>query len=230
MTKITDLDACDMPHGVKVNHAGTRVYISCMHSDEILEVEVATLRLLRRVPTGEGHMAATTPAGTTHHRPVGSAPHSGAGECAPTYISVSPDDQRLFVACNTGNTLQVWDAGTFRRLKEIPVGKGAYNVEPSPDGKLVLVTNKKDQSVSVIDAAALTETARIPTSNRIVHGIAYSPDSRLAYVSCESIGVDPGAVDVIDLRSRARVATVAISGQPTGITVLSSSPSLSPRR
>ena len=230
MTKITDLDACDMPHGVKVNHAGTRVYISCMHSDEILEVEVATLRLLRRVPTGEGHMAATTPAGTTHHRPVGSAPHSGAGECAPTYISVSPDDQRLFVACNTGNTLQVWDAGTFRRLKEIPVGKGAYNVEPSPDGKLVLVTNKKDQSVSVVDAAALTETARIPTSKRIVHGIAYSPDSRLAYVSCESIGVDPGAVDVIDLRSRARVATVAISGQPTGITVLSSSPSLSPRR
>jgi DNA-binding beta-propeller fold protein YncE len=27
MTKITDLDACDMPHGVKVNHAGTRVWV-----------------------------------------------------------------------------------------------------------------------------------------------------------------------------------------------------------
>jgi YVTN family beta-propeller protein len=212
MTKITDVEACDMPHGVKVNHAGTLAYVSCMHSDEILELEVATLRLTRRAQTGEGHSMT-----------------AGGGECAPTYVSVSVDDKRLFVACNTGNTLQVWDASTFKRLKEVPVGKGAYNVEPSPDGKLVLVTNKKDQSVSVIDAGSLTETARIPTSKRIVHGIAYSPDSRLAYVSCESIGIDSGAVDVIDLSARARVASVAIAGQPTGITVLSAR-SLSSRR
>jgi YVTN family beta-propeller protein len=118
----------------------------------------------------------------------------------------------------------VWDATTFKRVKEIPAGTGAYNVEPSPDGKLVLVSNKKDQSVSLIDAARLTEIARIPTSKKIVHGIAYSPDSRLAYISCESIGADPGAVDVIDLVAKKRVASVAIPGQPTGITVLSSSP------
>lgn len=36
MTTITNLPACDMPHGVKVNHAGGKVYVSCMHSDEIL--------------------------------------------------------------------------------------------------------------------------------------------------------------------------------------------------
>jgi YVTN family beta-propeller protein len=160
-----------------------------------------------------------------------SASHSGppgatspkTGECSPTFVTVSRDDKRLFVACNTANTLQVWDASSLRPVKEIPVGKGAYNVEPSPDGRLVLVTNKKDQSVSVIDAARLTEIARIPTSKRIVHGIAYSPDSRFAYVSCESVGIDPGAVDVIDLRSRTRVSTVSIAGQPTGITVLPSS-------
>ena len=52
MTRITDIPACDMPHGVKVNHAGTRVYVSCMHSDEILEVDVGTLRVLRRAPGG----------------------------------------------------------------------------------------------------------------------------------------------------------------------------------
>jgi YVTN family beta-propeller protein len=144
-------------------------------------------------------------------------------------VSVSGDDKRLFVACNAANTLQVWDAGTLRQIKEIPVGKGAYNVEPSPNGKFVLVTNKKDQSVSVIDAATLSEAARIPTSKRIVHGIAYSPDSRYAYISCESIGIDPGAVDVIDLASRTRVSTVPIAGQPTGITVLSTS-SVSQRR
>jgi YVTN family beta-propeller protein len=135
---------------------------------------------------------------------------------------VSPDDKRLYVACNYGNTVQVWDAVTLQRVKEIPVGKGAYNVEPSPDGRLVVVTNKKDRSVSLIDASRLVEVARIPTSKKVVHGIAFSPDSRLAYVSCESIGVDPGAVDVIDLVARKRIASVAISGQPTGLSVLSS--------
>jgi YVTN family beta-propeller protein len=225
MTKITDLEACDMPHGVKVNHAGTRAYVSCMHSDEILELEVATLAITRRAHTGAAHAMSTRPA-ASHS---GTAAPSPAGECSPTFVSVSGDDKRLFVACNAANTLQVWDAGTLRQIKEIPVGKGAYNVEPSPNGKFVLVTNKKDQSVSVIDAASLGEVARIPTSKRIVHGIAYSPDSRYAYISCESIGIDPGAVDVIDLASRTRVSTVPIAGQPTGITVLSTS-SVSQRR
>jgi YVTN family beta-propeller protein len=67
----------------------------------------------------------------------------------------------------------VWDAATFRLIQEVPVGKGAYNVEPSPDGKVVIVTNKKDQSVSIIDAATMAEVARIPTSKKVVHGVAY---------------------------------------------------------
>jgi YVTN family beta-propeller protein len=217
MTKITDIPACDMPHGVKVNHAGTRVYVSCMHSDEILQLEVATFGISRRAKTGAGHVMSA------------SASTPGSTECSPTFISVSPDDRQLYVACNYGNTVQVWDAVSFKRLKEIPVGKGAYNVEPSPDGKLVIVTNKKDQSVSLIDARGLSEIARIPTSKKIVHGVAYSPDSRRAYISCESIGADSGAVDVIDLGARTRIASVPIPGQPTGITMLSP-PSLSARR
>ena len=231
MTKITDIPACDMPHGVKVNHAGTRVYVSCMHSDEILQLDVATFGISRRVKTGEGHSmaASVSTAPPVHHGPAAAASAAGASECSPTFVSVSPDDKRLYVACNYGNTVQVWDAATFRQLKEVPVGKGAYNVEPSPDGKLIIVTNKKDQSISLIDAASLSEIARIPTSKKIVHGVAYSPDSRRAYISCESIGADSGAVDVIDLTEKRRIATVAIPGQPTGITVLSS-PSPSARR
>jgi YVTN family beta-propeller protein len=214
MTKITDVPACDMPHGVKVNHAGTQAYISCMHSDEILQMEVATLGVSRRAPTGGGH--------TADHGSSAAAPQGHSAECSPTYISVSPADKRLYVACNASNVVQVWDARTFQRIREIPVGKGAYNVEPSSDGKVVIVTNKKDQSISLIDAARLVETARIPTSKKVVHGIAYSPDSRRAYVSCESIGSDAGAVDLIDVASKKRIASIPIAGQPTGITLLSS--------
>jgi YVTN family beta-propeller protein len=207
MNKITDIPVCDMPHGVKVNHAGTKVYVSCMHSDEILEVDVGTFGIARRSRTGEGQALAST------------GPAHGAQECSPTFVSVSPDDRRLYVACNSGNSLQVWDAATLTKVAEIPVGKGAYNVEPSLDGKLVVVTNKKDQSISLIDAVKLKEIGRIATSKKIVHGVAFSPDRRLAFISSESIGADPGAVDVIDLAARKRVATTIIPGQPTGITV-----------
>jgi YVTN family beta-propeller protein len=227
MNRITDIPACDMPHGVKANHAGTKIYVSCMHSDEILELDVASFRLSRRAKTGEGHTVATT--GPAQHGTAGPLVGGIGKECSPTFVSVSPDDRRLYVACNYGNSLQVWDAATLTRTMEVPVGKGAYNVEPSSDGKLVLVTNKKDQSVSLIDAVKLTEVARIPTSKKIVHGIAYSPDGRLAYVSSESIGADPGAVDVIDLSRRKLVGSISIPGQPTGITVLQM-PSLKARR
>jgi len=106
------------------------------------------------------------------------------------------------------------------RSSDPAVGLGAYHVEPSPDGAIVIVTNKKDRSVSLVDAKTLTEIARIPTSKKIVHGVAFSPDGRYAYVSQESIGADPGAVDVIDLTTRKVTSSVAVPAQPTGITVI----------
>ena len=163
--------------------------------------------------------------GAMQHAAAGSpapAPGGGGtvdGACQPTFVSVSPDDRTLYVACNHSNVLQVWDAATLTKTKDVPVGKGAYNVEPSPDGTLVIVTNKKDQSVSIVDAATLTEVARVPTSKKIVHGVAYSPDGKYAYVSCESIGADPGAVDMIDLATRTVVASAPVPAQPTGISI-----------
>jgi YVTN family beta-propeller protein len=219
MTQITNLPACDMPHGVKVNHAGTLVYVSCMNSDEILEIDRQSFRITRRHKTGEGGghaMATGSSPGPMHTAAQG----AGAHDCSPTFVSVSPDDKRLYVACNHGNTVQVLDAATLELVKEIAVGAGAYNVEPSADGTWVIVTNKKAQSVSLIDAAQLTEVARIATSKSLPHGVAYAPDGRWAFISSESVGADPGAVDVIDLNTRARVASVAVPRQPTGITIL----------
>jgi len=226
MTKIADVPACDMPHGVKVNHGGTHVYITCMHSDEILEMDPGTFSVTRRGRAGSGHEMAGM-AGMTHavsSAPAASAPAAPTTApaepvCAPTFVSVSPDDRRLYVACNTGNTVQVWDAASLTRIREIPVGHGAYNVEASADGKLVIVTNKKDRSVSILDAGSFAELARVPTSKPVVHGVAYSPDGRYAYISSESVGADPGAVDMIDLTTRKVVASVPVPLQPTGITI-----------
>lgn len=231
MTKMIDVAACDMPHGVKVNPAGTRVYVSCMHSDEILELHAASFEILRRQRIGAGHAAAMTAGQAGDHgvhtghqalpASVIPAPAGLAGKaCAATYVSLSPDGRELYVACNAGNTLQIWETESFRFLGEVPVGAGAYNAEPTPDGRLVLVTNKKDQSVSLVDPRARREVARIRTTKPVVHGIAYAPDGRTAYISAESIGSDPGSIDVIDLASRRITGTVPVRAQPTGIAIL----------
>lgn len=222
MTPLTNLRACDMPHGVKVNHAGTRVYVSCMHSDEILEIDRQSFRIIRRQRTGAAAHGTgrAGPAGPPAHAMPAAGAAAASPDCSPTFVSVSPDDRHVYVACNHGNSLQVLDAGTLDLVTTIPVGAGAYNVEPSPDGRWVIVTNKRAHSVSLIDARALNEVARIPTSKPLPHGVAYAPDGTVAFVSAESVGADPGAVDVIDLGTRARVASLALPGQPTGIAVL----------
>src|SRR5437867_9054062 len=106
MTPLTNLRACDMPHGVKVNHAGSFVYVSCMNSDEILEIDRQSLAITRRHKTGVGMLM-------QHSRVPGHDVPPGGGmapvhdACSPTFVSVSPDDARLYVACNHSNMLLV---------------------------------------------------------------------------------------------------------------------------
>jgi YVTN family beta-propeller protein len=216
MTPLTTIPACDMPHGVKSNHAGTKVYVTCMNSDEVLEIDRTTLTITRRHRTGTAEVPMTN---------MGHGGEQGRtfpmhDECMPTFVSLSLDDARLYVACNHTDALQVLDAATLDLIKSVPVGHGAYNVEPSPDGKWVIVTNKKDKSISLVDAATLAEVARIPVTKTLPHGVAWSPDSRYAFISIESVGTDSGAVNVIDLSTRANIAQTPIPLQPTGISLL----------
>jgi DNA-binding beta-propeller fold protein YncE len=95
MTPLTNLPACDMPHGVKVNHAGSFVYVSCMNSDEILEIDRQTLHIRRRQKTGEGMPAGHAAMGAAGPPIHSTASASAAHDCMPTFVSVSPDDRRL---------------------------------------------------------------------------------------------------------------------------------------
>jgi DNA-binding beta-propeller fold protein YncE len=75
----------------------------------------------------------------------------------------------------------------------------------------------------VFDAAGGKELARIPTTRRVPSGLVVSRDSRYAFVTLESVGSEPGAVDVIDLATRTRVASVDVGQQAGGIASLEDS-------
>lgn len=235
LTQLTEIATCDMPHGSRYNRAGTMVYIACMMSDELVTMDPGTFAIARRVPLGSGRpmsmaehnaMEARQDSAAAHaaHAPrtPGAASSTMPGQnpdCLTTYVSVSPDDALLYLACNHGNELQVRDARTLELVRRLPTGTGAYNVEPSPDGRWVVVTNKKNQTVSIFDTRTWAEAARVPVTKRIPHGVAFSPDSRYVFVTQESVGSDPGAIDAIDLTTMQKVATLPLPLQPTAVAI-----------
>ena len=148
------------------------------------------------------------------------APKPGDVSCSPTWAQPSADGSKIYVACNKANDIVEIDAASWTMKRRIPAGDGVYNLAVTHDGKLLVGTNKRGKSISVIDIASSKELARIPTQRRVVHGVAVSPDDRYAFVSVEGIGSEPGTVDVIDLRTRARVASVDVGQMAGGIDVL----------
>jgi DNA-binding beta-propeller fold protein YncE len=81
----------------------------------------------------------------------------------------------------------------------------------------LLSTNKRDQSISVIDIKTGRELARIPTRRKVLHGVVVSPDDRYAFVSVEGIGSEPGTVEVVDLTAMKIVASVDVAEEAAGI-------------
>ncbi len=207
MFELNRIDACVRPHGARVNHAGSFAYAVCVGDDQLLEVSVERLAVSRRLSVRPGS-----------ERIIDGPENPATGErCGPTWVVPSDDDRALYVACNAHGDILEIDAGTLGVTRRFAAGKGPYNLAATPDGRLLLATNKGEQSVSIFDLRTAEEVARVSTSQPITHGVAVSPDSRYAFVSNEAIGSVRGTVDVIDLSTLERVASVAVHYQPGGI-------------
>jgi DNA-binding beta-propeller fold protein YncE len=80
-------------------------------------------------------------------------------------------------------------------------------------------TNKRGQSVSIIDVPSGRELARLPTRRPVPSGVAISPDDRYVFVTVEGVGSEPGTVEIIDLRALKTVATVDVGQMAGGVDV-----------
>ncbi len=115
-----------------------------------------------------------------------------AATCQPTWAQPSVDGKRVFVACNKSNEIVEVNSEAWTLVRRIPAGNGVYNLGVTPDGKLLVATNKRDASVSIFEIASAKELARIPTRRKVVHGVVVSPDNRYAFVTVEGVGEEPG--------------------------------------
>ena len=221
MLEVARIPTCVMPHGSRINAQGTRQYSTCMMNDLLVEIDTRTFAVSRHfmLAKGKEHGDSGAPHLEHHGAPqTATAPgHATMApvSCSPTWAQPSPDGARVFVACNKTSDIVEVDAKSWRLTRRLPAGEGVYNLTTTRDGKLLLGTNKRGQSVSIIDIASGKELGRVATLRKVVHGVVVSPDDKYAFVSVEGIGSEPGTLEVIDLAKRTRVAAVDL-GQMAG--------------
>ena len=242
--EVARIETCTMPHGSRLNAAGTKHYSACMMDDMLVEIDTRELAVSRHFilrkgsergvtgsPRGIGNRESGIATNDGHGGHGGhgmEAPKPGDVSCSPTWAQPSADGRSIFVACNKASDIVEIDAASWTMKRRIPAGDGIYNLAVTHDGKLLIGTNKRGKSVSVIDIATGKELARIATQRRVVHGVAVSSDDRYAFISVEGVGSEPGTVEMIDLRTLARVASADVGQMAGGIDVVGPPPQARP--
>lgn len=227
MVELTRVPTCTMPHGSRLSPDGTHHWSVCMMDDVLVDIDAGRFEVARHFSLGKGSEMGM--GGPPPQRGAAmSADHAGHGmeppkpgdvSCSPTWAQPSRDGRTVWVACNRASELVEIDVSSWTMRRRLPTGAGTYNLATTHDGRLLLGTNKRGQSVSIHDAATGAELVRIPTSRRIPSGLVVSPDDRYLFVTCEGVGSEPGAVDIIDLATRTRVASVDVGQMAGGIDV-----------
>ena len=231
LQEIARIPTCTMPHGSRISADGRRHYSVCMMDDQLVEVDLDGLQVARHFLLTKGMergMAGAPPVrgaaeGHAGHDMSGhgmAQPAAGSTTCSPTWAQPSPDGRTVWVACNGTSDLVEIDGPSWSMRRRIPAGNGVYNLAVTRDGALLVATNKRGQSVSLIDTKSGATLATLPTQRRVVHGAAITADDRYAFVTVEGVGSEPGTVEIIDLAARRTIARVDVGQQAGGIDVL----------
>lgn len=217
MIEVKRITTCTMPHGSRLNHAGTKHYSACMMDDMLVEIDTskfAVSRYFMLAPGKEMGMSGAPYPAATDQKMRAMADHKPI--CTPTWAQPSNDGATIYVACNQSNDIVAVNAADWKLARRFSAGNGVYNLAMTKDGRLI-ATNKRGQSVSIFDPVTGKELANIPTKRKVVHGAVVSPDDRYAFISVEGVGTEPGTVEVIDLVTLKTVATVDVGPQAAGI-------------
>jgi DNA-binding beta-propeller fold protein YncE len=227
MVEVARIPTCTMPHGSRLSPDGRRHYSACMMDEELVEIDTREFKVARHFFLTAGKEMGMTGApplrGTSAHSGHDMSGHGmtppapGDVGCSPTWAQPSADGARVWVACNKSSELVEVDVASWSLVRRLPAGPGVYNLAVTRDGTRLVATNKRGQSVSVFDTRSGRELARIATSRRVTHGVVVTDDDRYAFVSNEGVGSEAATVDVIDLATLTRVATVEVGQQAGGI-------------
>ncbi len=137
----------DRPRGVKVSPDGNTYVVTLEYGNKFMVLD-KEFNVVRTVDTGE------TPYGITYDR---------AGS-------------RIYVAANKAKTLEVFDANTYEKLKEVSTGNRCWHFTFTPDDKEILLACGKSDAVLVIDTEKLEVVHQIE-DKKLPWGVVTFPKS-----------------------------------------------------
>ena len=125
-------DLGDRPRGIKVSPDGNTYLATLEYGNKFMVLD-KEFNVVRTVDTGD------TPYG----------------------IAFDSKGERIFVAANKAKLLQVYNAKTYEKIKDIPTANRCWHFTFTPDDKNILLACGKSDAVLVIDAEKLEVTKQI---------------------------------------------------------------------
>ena len=198
------------PSALTASSDGSKVYVACEATDEVLVFDTASKTVSARIavaasPSGLVLSSDATRLYVTCAGPVSTVcivdtvkqkvtDRLAAGYQAQSPV-LSPDGRTLYVCNRFNNDVGVFDLATKQETHRIAVPREPFSATVTPDGKWLLVANHLHAgradgdvvaaSVSAIDLAAgkVAKEITLPNGSGLLHEIRVSPDGRYAVVA-----------------------------------------------
>lgn len=149
-----DLGGDTRPHGLRFLPDSRRVLVTTEGSGNLLEVDVAAGKVVRRIAVGAGK---------------------------PHMLAIAPDGGHAYVTQVTRGALSRIDLRKGVKRDELATGDGAEGIAITRDGGEIWVSNREADTVSVVDAKAFKVVATLPSQGFPIR-VALTPDDRYALV------------------------------------------------
>ena len=141
------------PHKFRLTRSGRAVYSCNTTSNELIEIDLATLHPVRRIPILD-----------------------------PYNVIFTKDGRYLYKVAYRYDFVEIHDGETFRAVKRLRTGAQPSHMWFSPDGRWFVNTNQHAGSVSVIDTQAM-RVARILKVDPLPAGLQISQDGQYMFVA-----------------------------------------------
>lgn len=175
------------PRNLTFSSDGSQLYVTDRRAQELALVDLVQQSVLQRMPLAQQGM-----------------PDAGASA-----LTRTPDGRHGFVSLAHGAAVLVVDLNTFKPVKRLPVGRSPSRPYGTADGRLMLVPNDGDRTVSIIDTKTLEVSATLPGAGDVA-AINTGWFESLAFVTSRS----EKRVTVLDLMGFKQLADIELPGTP----------------
>jgi DNA-binding beta-propeller fold protein YncE len=170
---------------------GRYLYASCEFASRMIEVDLATQKVIRTLALGNG-------------------------TASPQDVKLSPDGRTLYVADQTSDGVWEVDPHTFRVMRFLHTGAGAHGLYPSRNDRYLYVSNRQAGSISVVSfkTKRVVKIWQLPLPASPDMG-GVSVDGRTLWLS----GRYDAVVYAINTRNGHLRATIPVGQGPHGLCV-----------